>query len=195
MTFIIYIAIVILIIIIIGITNGYINKYSKNKLIYCSNCETDRMSERWNCNKCKKNWCKSCIDYSSPKRKADWVLRDGLSDLCVYCRPKREMNLSKPICFNCNESTDKKTSQCRSCHRTYCKCCKYESLNATNDKCKLCSPIDKTWEIKTSAKAICFNCNYRDDKMYQCKKCRHIYCKRCNYQINNDLCWNCVIVI
>ena len=169
------------------------------KALKCSVCGTDMMSENYGCVKCKMRWCKGCIEYCrdgyNPGLKADWVLQDGLSDMCVGCRPKREMTLPKPVCFNCEKSIDKKTLQCKACYRTYCKHCKYTSLNATNDGCTMCTPLDEKWQRKSSAKAICVSCDHSYDELYQCDKCMRTYCKHCNYKINNDTCWDCVIVI
>jgi len=175
--------------------NVKVNAKTKTKTIECSDCGTDRMSENYSCVRCKQSWCKVCIDHCLEKSKADWVLRDGLSDMCAKCRPTREMSLPKPTCFNCEELVNGKTLQCKTCFRTYCKNCKYESLNATNDGCVLCTEQDEKWKRKSSAKAICISCDRSYDKLYQCGECKRTYCKYCNYKINNDTCWDCIIVI
>lgn len=166
------------------------------KPLTCSGCGTDMMSENYGCVKCKRSWCKICIKYCTDKHGPDWVLQDGLSDMCKGCRPEREMSLSKPKCFSCDELIySRKTSQCKTCYRIFCKKCKYTSLNATNDACILCTALDEKWQRKSSAKAICMSCDNSCDKLYQCGKCMRTYCKYCNYKINNDTCWDCVIVI
>jgi hypothetical protein len=165
------------------------------KALECFGCGTDRMIENYGCVKCERSWCKICIDHCLDTGKADWVLADGLSDMCARCRPEREMSLPKPVCFNCENSIHEKTLQCKNCHRTYCTYCKYESLNATNNGCIMCTPQDENWKRKSSAKAICMSCDRSYDKLYQCGKCMRTYCKYCNYKINNDTCWDCVIVI
>lgn len=179
-----------------------LNKLSKsqsNKInhITCFRCVGILGSEYHTCKTCNKSWCKSCIDFSTPKGKFDWVLANNLSNECYSCRPMREESLSRPICFSCDTDLNKKISQCKSCYKTYCKSCKYDSLTATNNKCIYCANETDDWQRKTSSKPICVNCDIimYNEKLYQCSQCNKTYCKYCNYKINNDICLNCVVII
>ena len=197
---IIIIIICVIIYVIIYVIMYILNNQSKKQLskktndIICFRCVGIVGSEYYTCKTCNKSWCKHCIDFATPKGKYDWVLGNNLSNECYSCRPIREESLSRPICFSCDTDLDKKISQCKSCYKTYCKSCKYESLTATNNKCIYCAKETDDWQRKTSSKPICISCDTTiyNEKLHQCSQCNKTYC---NYKINNDICLSCVIII